>query len=156
MEIKSDFGEMIFSSIEALFSIIRGKKLIFTSFRINVEKKNGKRKAKSWGILNFVFLRERRYTKILWNFSGMARISSYKDIQQWTLSGNNDGPLELTSGIRSPFYENAEKIMKSLNKNARSEDYEVSISWLMGNPKVLDYQNLTRLNNKPSFLFKID
>ncbi len=156
MDVIINPARIIFSPINAILPMIQGKKeLIFASFNIAIEKKVGRTKKKKSGYLNFVFSRERRYTKILWSFSD-ARVDSYRDIQKWTMSANNDGPIELIDGIESPFFKVAHTMMESLEKKPQSENYTMTVSWVLENPKILAYTDFVRLNQTPPYIFRID
>lgn len=143
---------MIFTPINLILSIIGGqKKLVFTSIKVDVQSKEGKKGTSVF--LHFIFLRERRYTKIFYLIFE-SRLLHYRGVK-WTLSGNNDGPIELISGIESPMHIAIQKALDFCKKGAKSEDYKISVSWLMGKPEILEFNSLTKLNQSPPYTFKI-
>lgn len=153
MDIKTAVGEMIFAPIDTILSIIGGqKKLVFTSLKVDVRSKKGKKRASVF--VHFIFLRESRYTKIFY-FIFEVRFLHYGGMK-WTQSGNNDGPLELISGIESPIHIAIQKTLDLFKKGVKSEDYEISISWLMGKPEILEFHSLVRLNQAPPYTFRIE
>lgn len=146
MLIRMEADTTIYAAINAMLSLIPRDKAILASVEIYVKSKTDHEKS-GRGWVHFLFQRSGgSYIRVLFAISTKHCVFP-ENITTWTQSANNDGVQVVGhDGIGSPLYKLAEELLDQLGGN--SQDCEAEASWLLGEPKVVEVENLKKISKK--------
>lgn len=153
MEIRMDPGHTIYAAIDTLLSLVAPEKAIMTSVEVTVTSKKDHEKSRR-RVVHFIFDRPHRAIAVYWAAPD-ERVMGPNQIKSWKRSANNDGVQVVGGdGIYSPLYHVADKLLTELSGNP--DDYEFRASWLLGQPKAIKLNRITKLNKKEGIRYKIE
>ena len=146
MQVQMDPGRTIYAAIDALLSLVAPEKAILASVEVGVTSKKDPKVSKS-RVVHFIFDRPwSRYIAVYWA-SPQNRVYAFSQVATWKQSAHNDGVQVVGNrGIGSPLREVAFELLTGLGGS--DDDYEFSASWLLGQPRPIKLDKVTKLIKK--------
>ena len=155
MQVKMDPGDTIYAAIDTLLSLVAPEKAILASVEVIVTSKEDHKKSRA-RVAHFIFDRPRSsYIAVYWA-APKKWVTAFHQVKSWKRSAHNDGVQVVGGeGIDSPLYNVASQLFSELGGS--EDEYESRATWLLGQPKPIKLQKVTKLNKKQfDFRYKIE